>query len=100
MNIRPLRNSDEAETLALKVLQFVLSDEVLQRRFLSITGMAPDDFRDAVRTSDFLGGVLDFLLGNEADLLRFCEEHQENPDQPLRARRLLPGYTIDNQENS
>ena len=96
MTISPDRNSDEAETLALEVLQFVLSDEVLQRRFLAITGMSPDDFRDAVRTSDFLGGVLDFLLGNEADLLRFCEEHQVDPDRPLMARRLLPGYTKDN----
>ena len=96
MTIRPVRNSDEAETLALKVLQFVLSDEVLQRRFLTITGMSPDDFRDAVHTNDFLGGVLDFLLGNEADLLKFCEETQVDPDQPLKARRLLPGYTIEN----
>ena len=96
MTIRPVRNSDEAETLALKVLQFVLSDEVLQRRFLTITGMAPDDFRDAVHTNDFLWGVLDFLLGNEADLLKFCEEHQVDPDQPLKARLLLPGYTNEN----
>ena len=96
MTISPDRNSDEAETFALEVLQFVLSDEVLRRRFLAITGMSPEDFKDAVRTNDFLGGVLDFLLGNEADLLRFCEEQQVDPNQPLMARRLLPGYTNDN----
>ena len=88
-----IKNSDEAETLALEVLQFVLADEVLQGRFMSITGITPTDFREAVHEKEFLGGVLDFLLGNETDLLKFCEEYQIDPEQPSIARRLLPGYT-------
>ena len=88
-----IKNSDEAETLALEVLQFVLADEVLQGRFMSITGITPIAFSQAVHKKEFLGGVLDFLLGNETDLLKFCEEYQIDPGQPSIARRLLPGYT-------
>ena len=88
-----IKNSDEAETLALEVLQFVLADEVLQGRFMSITGITPIDFKQAAHEKEFLGGVLDFLLGNETDLLKFCEEYQIDPEQPSIARRLLPGYT-------
>ena len=90
---RPIKDTDGAETLALKALQFVLTDEVLRGRFMSLTGMMPTDFREAVYEKEFLGGVLDFVLGNEVDLLRFCEEHQIDPNQPKIARRLLPGYT-------
>ena len=43
-----IKNSDEAEALALEVLQFVLAGEVLQGRFMSITGITPTDFRQAV----------------------------------------------------
>ena len=93
MTQRSIKNSDEAEALALKVLQFLLADEVLQGRFMSITGIMPTDLREAVHEKQFLGGVLDFLLGNEVDLLRFCEEYQVDPEQPSIARRLLPGYT-------
>ena len=93
MTRRSIKNSDEAEALALEVVQFVLADEVLQARFISITGIMPTDLREAIHNKDFLGGVLDFLLGNEDDLLRFCEEYQVNPEQPSIARSLLPGNT-------
>ena len=93
MTRRPIKNSDEAESLALEVVQFVLANEVLQDRFISITGIMPTDLREAIHNKEFLGGVLDFILGNESDLLRFCEEYQVDPEQPSIARRLLPGYT-------
>ena len=60
-------NEDKAETLALNALQFVLSDETLKGRFISITGLAPSDLNEAIYNKEFLGGVLDFILGNEAD---------------------------------
>ena len=93
MTRRSIKNSDEAEALALEVVQFVLADEVLRGRFISITGIMPIDLGEAIHNKEFLGGVLDFLLGNEGDLLRCCEEYQVNPEQPSIARRLLPGYT-------
>ena len=73
--------------------QMARTREVLQGRFMSITGITPIDFRQAVHDKEFLGGVLDFLLGNETDLLKFCEEYQIDTEQPSIARRLLPGYT-------
>ena len=93
MRNRSIKNVDDAETLALKVLQFIISDSALKDRFIAITGMAPSDLKEALHKKEFLGGVLDFILGNEVDLLSFCEQYQVNPEQPLIARRLLPGFT-------
>ena len=62
MTQESIKNSDEAETLALEVLKFVLADEVLQGRFMLITGITPTDFRQAVHEKEFLGGVLDSFL--------------------------------------
>ena len=87
-------NEDKAETLALNVLQFVLSDETLKGRFISITGLAPSDLNEAIYNKEFLGGVLDFILGNEADLLTFCKEFGIDPENPAKARRLVPGSTV------
>ena len=93
MDENSIKNTLDAETLALKVLHFVLADEVLQNRFVAISGMSPEHFKNAVHNNEFLGGVFDFLLGNEADVLRFCKEYQVDPNQLQIARRLLPGYT-------
>ncbi|WP_198148255.1 DUF3572 family protein [Elstera litoralis] len=41
----------------------------------------------------FLGGVLDFLLGDEAQLLAFCAETEIAPELPARLRAALPGGT-------
>ena len=87
-------NEDKAETLALNALQFVLSDEILKGRFIGITGLAPSDLNEAIYNKEFLGGVLDFILGNEIDLLIFCKEFGIDPEQPAKARRLLPGHTL------
>ena len=93
MTRRSIKNSDEAEALALEVVQFVLADEDIQNRFLALSGISPKEVKNSIHDNNFLGGVLDFLLSNETDVLRFCEEFQVDPEQPLIARRLLPGNT-------
>ena len=93
MAIKSVRNVEDAETLALRVLEFVLANEILQKRFLAISGMMPEGLKEAVHDRVFLGGVLDFILGNEADLYRFCDEYQVELTEPMQARRQLPGYT-------
>ena len=57
-----------------------------------LTGIEPSQLRARAADPTVLAGVLDYLLGNEADLLAFCSAVGIDPAQPARARRLLPGY--------
>ncbi|HYM31524.1 MAG TPA: DUF3572 domain-containing protein [Candidatus Cybelea sp.] len=82
---------DTAETLALRALAHIASDERTLQRLLALTGMRAEDVRARASDPAFLAGVLDFLLGNEADLLSFCQAIDVEPTLPARARRLLPG---------
>ena len=86
---------ESAETLALKAVNFILADENLQQGFMATSGIAPEDFKALLGSPDFLGGVLDFLLGNEEQLIKFCEEYEINPADPARARHAFPGAVLD-----
>ena len=82
-------NTQRAETVALKALEFILADNRLQSEFLSTSGLSPKDIHESIQKTDFLGGVLDFLLGQEADLIRFCEDYKINQEQPKICREAL-----------
>jgi hypothetical protein len=88
-------DSDQAEVIALKALNYILADENLQQGFLATSGVSPDEFKDLISDPEFLGGVLDFLLGNEEQLIAFCEANEIEPTEPAKARRLFPGAVLD-----
>ena len=87
-----VKNEQEAETLALVVLEFILSDEILRDRFLAVSGVNPSQIRASITEKNFLIGVLDFLLGNEADVISFCEQREVPLENPKLAREKLMGY--------
>ena len=95
MNTPSSYNKDHAETLALKAIHFILGDENLQQGFLATSGVSPNEFKDMIGDPEFLGGVLDFLLSNEEQLIKFCEDNEIEPTEPAKARRLFPGATLD-----
>lgn len=95
MNKPASDNKDHAETLALKAIHFILRDDDLQQGFLATSGVSPNEFKDRVKEPEFLGGVLDFLLSNEEQLIKFCEENEIDPTEPARARRVFPGAVFD-----
>ena len=80
-----------AETLALKALTFVLSDETLRNRFLAISGVLPNAIEDELENPAFLSGVLDFLLANERDLMAFCQAAGHREEDPKKAHWTLVG---------
>jgi len=86
---------DEADTIALQALAFILAEEERADRFLAISGMDREELVRAARAGEpgLMGGVLDFLLDWEPDLADFCEMAGLAPEAPLRARRTLPGAT-------
>lgn len=86
---------DAAEALALRALAFILADERHRDRFLRLSGIAVDGLKTDLADPAVLGGVLDFLLGDEAMLIAFCDGEGIDPAVPGRARMALPGAAPD-----
>jgi len=59
-------------------------------RFVDLTGCGEDELRLRLTQPAFLGGVLDFLLGDEPTVLAFIQQEGFAAELPLLARALLP----------
>ncbi|WP_366886088.1 DUF3572 family protein [Novosphingobium sp.] len=59
---------DPAAT-ALQALGWVLGDAGRAERFLSLTGLTPDELRTGLGDPAVQSAVLEFLCGHEADLI-------------------------------
>lgn len=85
---------ETAETIALQALAFIAADEAVLSEFLSVTGLGPAAVRNAASAPEFLAGVIDFLLADEARVLAFCAATDIPAEWPQRARMLLPGADV------
>ncbi len=83
--------TEQAEMVAIQALGHIAADDELLFAFLDITGLSPADLRARGGDREILGGVLDFILMDEARLLAFCEASGLKPEIPGRARKRLPG---------
>lgn len=84
-------NQTDAENLAVAGLAWLAQDKDLLPRFLALTGIEVSSIRSAASEPGFLAGVLQFYLGHEPTLLRFCEETGNDPATIEQAAALLPG---------
>ncbi|MBZ9655709.1 DUF3572 domain-containing protein [Phyllobacterium lublinensis] len=84
-------DTGDAETLAINSLVFLAEDGELLARFLALTGVSADEIRTAAGEPGFLAGVLQFYLGHEPTLMRYCEATGTDPAHFQEALRLLPG---------
>lgn len=82
---------DDAETIALKALAWLVGNDALLPVFLGATGAAADDLRARASDPDFLISVLDFLAMDDAWLMEFCGASGLPFDAPMQARQMLPG---------
>ncbi len=85
----------DAEVVAIRALGYIAGDRVLFERFLALTGLGAEDIEDRAGEPEFLGAVLDFLLGDERLVIAFAEASGLAPQVPLMARRKLPGAMPD-----
>lgn len=83
--------SSTAETWALKVLAFLAGDGEAFDRFLTLSGLRPQDLRERVQDPLLLAAVLDFLLGDDKLLAEFAEGEGVDTKVVHQARRTLPG---------
>ena len=95
-NFRPLQgiaSQEAAEALALRTLAYVIEDPERAARFLQVTGLAGTGLAAQLNNPAFLGGVLDFVLEDDA-LLEGAATAAGLPPEAVRiARRHLPGLT-------
>jgi hypothetical protein len=85
--------SDSAQSLAVSALAFIAADSDRLNRFLSLTGLGPDNLRTAAADPAFLGSVLDYLVGDEALLVEFAADARVKPEAVARAHAVLRGPT-------
>lgn len=83
---------DDAETIAIKALTFLATRPEDMSRFLALTGSNTEELKSLAQTPEGLGGILDYILSDEALLLAFVERSKLNPEDPAKARRALPGF--------
>lgn len=88
-----MRRTAQADpaTVALMALSWILSDEALAARFLSLTGLSPDALRASIATGAVQGAVLDFLAGHESDLVAAAAALDMPPEEIVAAREALTG---------
>lgn len=79
----------DAEALALSAFAWVIAEPELRDRFLAMTGWQAEQLRANLANPAFLSGVLDWLLGHEPTLIRFCTESGLDPERPALARAAL-----------
>ncbi|KHA52939.1 DUF3572 domain-containing protein [Sulfitobacter geojensis] len=85
------KTQESAETLGLQVLGWLVADEDLMPVFQGSTGVSEADIRARAADPQFLGAVLDFLMMDDAWVIRFCDAHSVPYERIMQARAALPG---------
>jgi len=84
-------SEEAAIQIAVAGLSYIAADQDEMDRFLSLTGLAAEDLREASKSQGFLVGVLDFFMGFEPTLLKFAEQADIAPQDIATARQVLAG---------
>jgi hypothetical protein len=84
---------DFGRSLAASALTFLAVDSGRLHRFLDLTGLGPDNLRDAAEDPAFHGSVLEYVLADEELLLRFAADSDLEPETVVRAHQALCGPT-------
>lgn len=83
-----------AEVIGVAALGWLAGQPEDFGAFLAAGGLTLEDVRARAGEAEFLGFLLDFLLGDEALLREFTGAHRLSPDAPMRARAALPGGDV------
>ena len=84
-------SQESAETVGLQALGWLAGNEDLLPVFLGATGASEADVRSGASDPEFLGGLLDFLMMDDAWVMSFCDSISMPYDRLMQARHSLPG---------
>ncbi len=82
---------ENAEAIALQGLTFLASEPQRLARFLSLTGIEPQELRSWTEAPRLQAAVLEHLLGDESLLLVFAAETATPPAAVAPAHAVLAG---------
>jgi Protein of unknown function (DUF3572) len=82
---------EEAQTLALKALVFIVNSDEARERFMGLSGLDGATLRARAAEPEMHVALLDFLLANEGLLVDFCETGSLDPKMVHMARYVLGG---------
>ena len=82
-------NKSDADTLALSVLAWILSEESRAQRLLGMTGLTPDELRGGLGDPALLAAGIRFLEAWEPDLVACASDLGASPTDLVQARRQL-----------
>jgi hypothetical protein len=86
-----MNRQESAETLALKVLTWLVTQPEELGAFMAASGASVGDLATLAGNAGFLGALLDFLLEQDARVIAFCDSEGIAYDAPMAARMALPG---------
>ena len=88
--------TEDAETIALQALTWLVGNEDLCPVFLGATGASVDDIKSRTGDPAFLASVLDFLMMDDQNIVAFCDSVGLDYSQPMQALHSLPGQEVPN----
>lgn len=88
-------NRTQADETAAAILGWLASEPDMLGRFLALSGVQPNQLRNAVNDPGFLAGMIDFLMGHEPTLLAFCEATDTKPEAVAAASHHYSGPGLD-----
>jgi Protein of unknown function (DUF3572) len=89
--MRPGRNPQDAETVALNVLGFLAESPQAMEKLMIQSGLDLSTIRKRTADRDFLAAVVDFLMSNEELLVDFCQTRGIDPKTVQLAAHQLGG---------
>lgn len=87
--LREPSSPSDPQALVLNALGWVLSDQDRAERFLSLTGLTPEELRASLGEPSTLGAVMDFLCAHEPDLLGAADALGVQPEMLVAVQRKL-----------
>lgn len=85
----PAYSSEDANSLAIKALTFVVHDESHLPRFLDVTGWTPASLSSSDSQSAILVSVLEYLMSEDDILLTFATNAGVDPGEIPKALGAL-----------
>lgn len=89
VNKRAAMDRDSAEAIALQALAFLAEAPERLTRFLAAGGLDPADVRARATTLELQRAVLEYLAGDESQLLVFAASSQVAPESIAMAIAAL-----------
>ena len=87
---KPVHNPREvAEIVAVQALSFIAADPERLGLFLAESGIGPETLRTAAADPQFLAGVLDFVMRDDATVKAFASASELHPTNIAAARQAL-----------